>query len=66
MERSREEKTKSVSKKQNNLIDDLKLEIASELGIVEQIKDKGWQSLSPRISGKIGGKLSQRLKKMGK
>ncbi|RNC29646.1 MAG: hypothetical protein AWM53_00262 [Candidatus Dichloromethanomonas elyunquensis] len=58
--------TKRGSKKQNSFIDDLKMEIASELGIIDQIEDSGWQSLSPRVSGKIGGKLSQRLRKMGK
>ncbi len=51
-------------KKQNTLIDDLKIEIASELGIMEEVEKKGWQSLSPRVSGKIGGLLSQRLRKM--
>lgn len=63
---SKENTKKKTGKKRNNLIDDLKMEIASELGIVEQIQDSGWQSLSPRVSGKIGGKLAQRLKKMGK
>lgn len=52
--------------KRSDLMEDLKMEIASELGLVEQIVDKGWHSLSPRISGKIGGKLAQRLKRIGK
>lgn len=50
--------------KQADLIENLKMEIATELGIIEQIQKHGWQSLSPRVSGKIGGKLSQRLKKL--
>lgn len=55
---------RKAKKKQPDLIEDLKMEIASELGIVDQIKNQGWHSLSPRVSGKIGGKLSQKLKKM--
>jgi len=54
-----------IRKQKVGLIEELKMEIASELGIAEQIQDKGWDSLSPRVSGKIGGKLSQKLKKMG-
>jgi len=50
--------------KKNNLIEELKMEIASELGLIEDIREKGWHSLSPRLSGKIGGKLAQRLKKI--
>ena len=52
--------------KRSDLIEDLKMEIASELGLIEQVKNEGWQSLSPKTSGQIGGKLSQRLRKMGK
>ena len=52
--------------KQADLIEDLKMEIATELGIMEQINNQGWNSLSPRISGKIGGKIAQRLKNFGK
>lgn len=59
-------KAKKTKSKKMSLIDDLKMEIASELGIVEQIENEGWDSLSPRVSGQIGGKLSQRLRKMGK
>jgi len=52
--------------KQADLIEDLKMEIATELGIMEQINSKGWNSVSPRVSGKIGGKIAQRLKSFGK
>lgn len=59
-------KSQGAKKKKNNLIEDLKMEIASELGIMQEVERKGWQSLSPRVSGKIGGLLAQRLKKMDK
>ncbi len=47
-------------------MEDLKLEIASELGLVNEIRDNGWHSLSPRDSGRIGGRVAQRLKKLEK
>lgn len=57
---------KKARKKRNDLVEDLKMEIASELGLIEQIKDKGWKFLSPKLLGKIGGKVSKRLKKLKK
>lgn len=57
---------KKARNKKIDLIEELKMEIASELGIVDQIEEKGWDSLSPSVSGKIGGKLSQKLRKMKK
>lgn len=63
---SKKSEKKSIKKvnKQYELIENLKMEIASELGIMEEIQSNGWQSLSPRVSGKIGGLLSGKLKKM--
>ena len=55
---------KSRKDSENDLIENLKMEIAAELGIIEQVNDKGWASLSPRLSGKIGGIISQRLKRI--
>jgi len=62
-----QKRSKAKGNKVNNgdeLIENLKMEIAAELGIIEQINNEGWASLSPRLSGKIGGILSQRLKKI--
>ncbi|HVJ48672.1 MAG TPA: small, acid-soluble spore protein, alpha/beta type [Desulfitobacterium sp.] len=41
----------------------LKLEIAAELGLIEQVRDRGWHSLSAKDAGKIGGIMTQRKKK---
>ncbi|NLM20278.1 MAG: small, acid-soluble spore protein, alpha/beta type [Peptococcaceae bacterium] len=57
---------KKKDKSRDNFIEDLKMEIASELGLVNEIREKGWDALSPRDSGRIGGKLAQRLKKLMK
>lgn len=42
--------------------DVLKMEIARELGIWEQIEVEGWESLTNATCGKIGGIMKQRLK----
>jgi len=40
----------------------LKMEIAKELGLWEQIEREGWHSLSNAACGKIGGLMSKHLK----
>lgn len=40
----------------------LKLEIAKELGLYERIMEHGWKSLSPKETGRIGGILSRKKK----
>lgn len=42
--------------------DKLKLEIAQELGILEQVESDGWESLSNAVCGKVGGIMSKRLR----
>ena len=55
---------KNKSKKQQPLTekDLMKMEIARELGIWEQIEQHGWESLSNAACGRIGGIMSKRLK----
>jgi len=43
----------------------LKLEIAEELGIREQVEREGWDSLSNAICGKVGGLMRKRLRERG-
>jgi hypothetical protein len=40
----------------------LKLEIAKELGLYDKIMEFGWKSLSPKETGRIGGMLSRKKK----
>jgi len=40
----------------------MKMEIAKELGIWEQVKKEGWDSLSNMICGKVGGIMSKRIR----
>jgi small acid-soluble spore protein F (minor alpha/beta-type SASP) len=43
-------------------LEPLKLEIAEELGLSEKVKLGGWDSLSAREAGRIGGFMTQRLR----
>ena len=39
--------------------DQLKMEIAAELGLMDKIEKTGWKSLTARESGKIGGLMTK-------
>ncbi|MBO8158895.1 small, acid-soluble spore protein, alpha/beta type [Thermosyntropha sp.] len=54
-------KTKILTEK-----DRLKVEIAKELGLWEQIEREGWDSLSNAACGRIGGIMSKRLRQTRK
>jgi len=63
--------SKSSKKKTKKKVDSrpgrqkLKEEIASELGLLDDIRAKGWGSLSSRETGRIGGIISRKLKLKG-
>lgn len=40
----------------------LKYEIAEELGLLDQVMQNGWESLSSRETGRIGGIVKNRKK----
>ncbi|HCF49888.1 MAG TPA: small, acid-soluble spore protein, alpha/beta type [Syntrophomonas sp.] len=40
----------------------LKIEIAKEIGIWDQVQNEGWESLSNAVCGKVGGLMSKRLR----
>jgi small acid-soluble spore protein F (minor alpha/beta-type SASP) len=40
----------------------MKMEIAKELGLWEQVEKHGWESLSNAACGRVGGIMSKRLK----
>lgn len=44
-------------------LEPLKMEIAAELGLLEQIHSDGWHSLSAKDAGRIGGIMTQRRRK---
>lgn len=44
--------------------DIMKLEIAEELGLTDKIKEGGWKNLTARESGRLGGIMASRQKKL--
>ena len=57
-----------MSKKKEEKIDlnkipqeeQLKYEIAEELGVVDKVLERGWKSLSAKETGRIGGLMTKR------
>jgi len=46
-------------------LEPLKMEIAAELGLLEQVESAGWHSLSAKDAGRIGGLMTQRRRREG-
>ena len=46
--------------------EELKYEIADELGFLDKVMSDGWKSLTSRESGKIGGLITKRKREMDK
>lgn len=40
--------------------DRMKYEIAEELGLLDQVLEEGWKSLSSKETGRIGGMMTKR------
>lgn len=45
--------------------DVLKLEIAEELGLMPKIQTGGWPELTAEESGRIGGVMTRKMRKLG-
>lgn len=44
----------------------MKLEIASELGLLEKIQKDGWKSLTSKETGRIGGLMTKKKREIKK
>ncbi len=42
----------------------MKYEIAAELGLLDQVMECGWKSLSSKETGRIGGLVTKRRRQM--
>ena len=40
--------------------DQMKYEIAEELGLLEKVRESGWKSLSAKETGRIGGLMTKK------
>ncbi len=45
---------------------EIKLEVAYEMGLAEKIRKYGWGGLSAKETGRLGGLITQRIRKMKK
>ena len=46
--------------------EELKYEIAEELGLLDRVMKDGWRSLSAKETGRVGGLMTRRKKEMKK
>ena len=60
-----EKKQKKPRVRRIDPLEPLKMEIAAELGLLDQIHSNGWHSLSAKDAGRIGGLMTQRRRKEG-
>lgn len=44
----------------------MKLEIASELGLLEKVERDGWKSLTSKETGRIGGLMTKKKRELKK
>lgn len=45
-----------------NTDDKIKMEVITELGLFEKVKNLGWKSLSAKETGRIGGLITKKKK----
>lgn len=57
MSRSR----KPVNPGAENALDRMKLEVANELGISDQVRSQGWSTMTSADCGRVGGHMVRRM-----
>ncbi len=57
-------KSKKVDLKNLEPEEQLKYEIAEELGLLDKVVAEGWKSLSAKETGRIGGLMAKKKKEM--
>lgn len=55
-------KPSKKKEKKYDPLEELKLEIAEEIGLLDKVKAVGWAGLSAAESGRIGGLMNRRLR----
>ena len=54
--------SKKVRREKKGPLDDLKVEVAEELGLMDKVHEMGWAELTAAESGRIGGIMTRRLR----
>ncbi|HIT65942.1 MAG TPA: small, acid-soluble spore protein, alpha/beta type [Candidatus Merdisoma merdipullorum] len=57
-------KKKKIDLKNLEPEEQLKYEIAEELGLLDKVMSEGWKSLSAKETGRIGGLMTKKKKEM--
>ena len=57
-------KDKKIKLSQIKPEEQLKYEIAGELGLLDRVLENGWKSLTAKETGKIGGLVTRRKKEL--
>lgn len=52
---------KPVSPTAENALDRMKMEVASELGIAENVKNQGWATMTSADCGRVGGHMVRKM-----
>ena len=54
----------SSQKKKSDMNEQLKYEIAEELGLLDKVLEGGWRSLTSKETGRIGGLITKKRREM--
>ena len=52
---------KPVNPGAENALDRMKLEVASELGIADQVRSQGWATITSADCGRVGGHMVRKM-----
>ncbi|GBG55556.1 alpha/beta-type small acid-soluble spore protein [bacterium BFN5] len=52
---------KPVNPGSENALDRMKFEVASELGIAEQVRSSGWSTMTSADCGRVGGQMVRKM-----
>lgn len=52
---------KPVNPAAENALDQMKMEIANELGIAETVRNRGWATMTSADCGRVGGHMVRRM-----
>ena len=47
-----------------SVLDDFKWEIANEIGLAPEIQSKGWENMTSRDCGRVGGRIGGKMVKV--
>jgi hypothetical protein len=58
---ARSNSNRPVNPAAENALDNMKFEIASELGIAEKVRSQGWSTMTSADCGRVGGQMVRKM-----